>query len=84
MAKYRYVNKNGQVYQSIELSELVSEMRDLGKFTADESVEDFMKGFAERFKIQEGKAIRYDSPENFVNDLVICGWLKMKMFRKNL
>lgn len=84
MAKYRYVNKNGQVYQSIELSELVSEMRDLGKFTADESVEDFMKGFAERFKIQDGKAIRYDSPENFISDLIKCKWLRMKMFRGDL
>lgn len=45
------------------------------KFVPEDTLEEWMAGFANRCKMWDGTILRTDSVENLVNDLLTCGQL---------
>jgi hypothetical protein len=50
--------------------QVVTYMRDNSKFASGESIGFYMNGFSDRFALQAGDVMRFDTPENFVADLL--------------
>lgn len=50
--------------------EFAEKMRQSSKFDSECTNEEYMASFAERYEIQTGNIIQFDSPDNFVDDLV--------------
>ena len=57
--------------------ELVRKLRDSGKFTRDEMLDEYMEGFAKRQFEYSGAEIRTDTTDNFVADLLRIGFLTL-------
>ncbi|WP_338761786.1 hypothetical protein WAF17_16200 [Bernardetia sp. ABR2-2B] len=70
-----YKTQDEQVIKSLSNLEIVEQLKNEGRFTRQESIEKYMKGFAERLKEYEGIEIRFDSVDNFVEDLIKNNYL---------
>lgn len=71
----KYKTEDGELIQGNSPIEIVRNLRDGGRFTANQADGEYMIGFAKRWKEYSGHDIRFDSAENFVNDLVKTGCL---------
>ncbi len=72
----KYKTEDGEFVEGNSPIEIVRALRDGGRFTAEQTEDEYMKGFAERWKEYSGNAVRFDSAENFVDDLVETGFMK--------
>ena len=66
----KYKTEDGEIVEGNSPIEIVRALRDGGRFTADQADDEYMKGFAVRWKEYSGHDIRFDSDENFITDLV--------------
>jgi hypothetical protein len=57
---------------------LVMTLRQSGKFDSECTNEEYMKRFAERYKIQTGEAIKADNSTVFVEELLRVGFLILR------
>jgi hypothetical protein len=72
----KFITEEGEPIEGASHEEVVKALRDGGRFTADQSLEDYMEGFAERLKEWDNSHIRIDNPTVFVDELVRVGHLK--------
>ena len=73
----KYKTEEGELIEGNSPTEIVEKLRDGGRFTANQKTDEYMKGFAERWKQYSGNEIRFDSADNFVNDLLETGFFKL-------
>jgi hypothetical protein len=73
MRKYK-LNDGGTI-QAESPCQFVTELRLSSRFDSDCSDEEYMKNFAERYKVYCSEDIRFDKPENFVADLRKSGYI---------
>ncbi|OIN55625.1 hypothetical protein [Arsenicibacter rosenii] len=73
----KYLLEDGSgVVEAATATDLVAQLKGDGRFTADQTNEEYMRDFAIRFReFYGGNVIRNDTPENFIADLVREGWL---------
>lgn len=71
-----YKTEDEQIIKASSNLEIINQLKNGGRFTADETPKKYIKGFAKRFNEYEGTQIRFDSVDNFVEDLLGCGYLK--------
>lgn len=69
MKKYK-LSDDGSFMEAATSLELVEKIRDSSKFASDETVEEYMEGFAKRQKEYSGDVIRATSAEDFIEDLI--------------
>lgn len=74
MLKYKL--ESGEVLEASSPPNLVTKLREGSRFDSEFSDAEFMKRFAERYKIQKGLNVRVDTPENFLEDLILTGYLE--------
>lgn len=74
MLKYKL--ESGEALEASSPSDLVTQLRKGSRFDSEFSDTEFMKRFADRYKIQKGEIIRFDTPENFMEDLISNGYLE--------
>ncbi|MGM9509525.1 hypothetical protein ACS5NO_17450 [Larkinella sp. GY13] len=74
----KYLLEDGTgVVEAATPAELIDQLKNNGRFTAEQSREEYMREFAVRFvEYYGGTAPRTDDPERFIEDLVSQGWLK--------
>lgn len=65
--KYKLTD-GGEILASTP-TEFVTKLRESSRFNNDCTNEQYMKNFAERFKIQTGIEVDTSTPENFFDDL---------------
>ncbi|WP_338813176.1 hypothetical protein V9L05_17720 [Bernardetia sp. Wsw4-3y2] len=70
-----YKTSDEQIIKASSNLEIVNQLKNGGRFTADETPKQYIKGFAQRFKEYEGTQIRFDSVDNFVEDLLKIEYL---------
>lgn len=75
MKTYLTSDDNQIIKASFNL-EIVNQLKNGGRFTADQTPQEYIKGFAERLKEYDGSEIRFDSVDNFIEDLIQSGYLK--------
>jgi hypothetical protein len=73
MKKY-HLNDGGTI-QAESPCQFVTELRLSSRFDSDCSDEEYMKNFAERYKVYCSENIRFDTPENFFADLHESGYI---------
>lgn len=73
----KYKTEDGEFVEGNSPIEIVRALRDGGRFTTNQTDDEYMKGFAERWKQYSGYDIRFDSAENFINDLVKTAFLQL-------
>lgn len=71
----KYKLKDGGVINASTPEEFVTNMRESSRFDSNCSVAQYMENFAARFKTQEGSDIRFDTAENFLQDLSEDGFV---------
>ena len=71
-----YLTENGESIKGGSPTEIVESLRDGSKFASQQSLNQFMEGFAERHKDYSGNIIRTDLPQYFVEDLLLCRYLR--------
>jgi hypothetical protein len=71
----KYHLEDGGTVQAESPCRFVTELRLGSRFDSDCSDEEYMKNFAERYKVYCSKNIRFDTPENFVADLIESGYI---------
>jgi hypothetical protein len=72
----KYEIEGGGHVEAASPLELVEALRqDAMAWAPSVSVEDYMEDLAARSKIQDGSTVRTDSAENFITDLIACGFL---------
>lgn len=64
-----YRLKDGGLIKASSPQEFVTRLREGSKFDSHLTDDEYMKAFAERFKIQTGKVIPLDTPERFLKEL---------------
>lgn len=72
----KYITEEGEPIEGATPQDIVIALRNGGRFTAGQSLEEYMQGFAERRKEWNNSEIRFDSPTVFVGDLERSGYLK--------
>jgi hypothetical protein len=72
----KFKDKNDELIKGSSLKEVVEDLRNGSRMASHEDLPTYMKGFSEREKIYSGSDVRYDTIENFVADLVTCGFWK--------
>ncbi|KAB7728034.1 hypothetical protein F5984_19970 [Rudanella paleaurantiibacter] len=74
----KYLLEDGSgVVEAATPAELINQLKDGGRFTAEQTIQEYMDEFAVRFtEFYGGRAPRTDSPDNFIADLEEQGWLK--------
>lgn len=70
-----YKLKDGGSITASTPEEFVTGLRKSSRFDSHCSDAQYMENFADRFKIQEGRDVRFDSPENFLQDLLADGFV---------
>lgn len=70
----KFITNEGEAIEGASPLEVVEALRDGSKFCDDEEVDVFMIGFSYRQKTWSGIDVRYDTVENFVEDLTSAGW----------
>lgn len=72
-----YKLKDGGILAATSPEAFVMTLRKSSKFDSDCTNEEYMVGFAERYKIQTGEQIKTDNPEVFLYDLLKTGFLEL-------
>ena len=72
----KFITNNGEAIEGASPLELVKALRDGSRFSSDEPINDYMKGFAYRQKTYSGIDVRCNSVEEFVEDLASSGYWK--------
>ncbi|MEZ0484320.1 hypothetical protein [Fibrella aquatica] len=71
-----YKTPEGDVLTGTSPTDIVTALRDGGRFTAQQTLAEYMETFAERFEVWNGPTpLRIDTPDNFVADLITEGYL---------
>lgn len=70
-----YRLKDGGLIKASSPQEFVTRLREGSKFDSHLTDDEYMKAFAERFKIQTGKVIPLDTPERFLKELTDIGYV---------
>ncbi len=70
-----YRLKDGGLIKASSPQEFVTRLREGSKFDSHLTDDEYMKVFAERFKIQAGKDVPIDSPERFMIMLIDFGYV---------
>ncbi|MCB6972539.1 MULTISPECIES: hypothetical protein [Butyricimonas] len=70
-----YRLKDGGLIKASSPQEFVTRLREGSKFDSHLTDDEYMKAFAERFKIQTGKVIPLDTPEYFMIALIDFGYV---------
>lgn len=70
-----YSTNQGETFTGVSPLEIVTALRDTGRFTADQPIEEFMADFANRMKEWANQSVQYATPEAFVADLERVGYL---------
>lgn len=70
-----YTLKDGGTISASTPQEFVTRLRESSRFDNNCSDEQYMQNFAARFKTQEGADIRFDTAENFLQDLLDSGFV---------
>ena len=70
-----YKTEDNQIINASSNLDIVNQLKNGGRFTADETPIEYIKGFAERMKEYDGRQIRSDSIDNFIEDLMTCNYL---------
>lgn len=65
----RYNLKDGGVIDASTPGEFVTKLRESSRFDSECTDEQYMKNFADRFKIQTGMEVETSSPEAFLEAL---------------
>lgn len=76
MTTKTYKLMDGGSIAADSIHDFVTKLRESSKFDSESSNEQYMKGFAERYKIQTGNTVRIDSEENFIEDLLKTGFME--------
>lgn len=71
---YKFADDGSQMIAE-SAAQIVAFMRDGGRFTAAQTIEAYMEGFADRYRVETGNMVRCNSVEAFVADLLECGFL---------
>lgn len=71
----KYVTQDGEPIEGATPQEVVTALRDGGRFTAGQGLEEYMEGFADRMMEYNNSLIRYDDPAVFIEDLVRVSYL---------
>lgn len=71
-----YITEEGEPITGGSPIEIVEALRDGSLFASTQGIYQYMEGFAERYGDYSGNIIRYDLPQYFVEDLLLCGYLK--------
>ena len=72
-----YRLKDGGLIKASSPQEFVTRLREGSKFDSHLTDDEYMKAFAERFKIQTGKVIPVDTPERFLKGLFESGYVRI-------
>jgi len=72
----KYKTESGEALEASSPADLVTRLRQGSRFDSELSDAVFMERFAFRYKIQKGNSIRFDTPENFIEDLITTGYLE--------
>lgn len=70
-----YLTEEGEPITGDSPSELIESLRTGSKFAFEQTTDEFMLGFAERWKHYSGEDIRIDTHANFIEDLIAQGFL---------
>ncbi|AEI46811.1 hypothetical protein [Runella slithyformis] len=70
----KYITNVGETIEGASTKQVVEALRDGSRFSSDETVDNFMRGFAYRHKTWSGIDVRWDTVENFMEDLTASGW----------
>lgn len=76
MTTKTYKLMDGGSITAVSIHDFVTKLRESSKFDSKGSNEQYMKDFAERYKIQTRNMLRTDSEENFFDDLVKTGFME--------
>ncbi len=71
----KYVTQDGEPIEGATPQDIVIALRDGGRFTAGQGLEEYMEGFADRMMEYNNSVIRDDNPSVFIDDLVRVGYL---------
>ena len=71
-----YYLKDGEVVQAESPCQFVTELRLGSRFDSDCTDEEFMRNFANRYKIYSGVEIQYSSAEDFLGALIKAGYVE--------
>lgn len=69
----KYTLSDGSHILAPTPADFVDILRAGSKFDSECSNEQYMQNYAERFLIQSGETIRFENPEQFVEDLINAG-----------
>jgi hypothetical protein len=72
----KFITEDGEPIEGASHEDVVKALRDGGRFTAGQPIDEYMEGFAERIKEWDGSHVRIDNPTVFVDELVRVGYLK--------
>jgi hypothetical protein len=73
--KYLITNE-GNIIDAATPLQIVEQLKADSRFASQESIQDYMDGFANRFEQTSAFCLRSDSVENFVEDLLRVNFLK--------
>lgn len=76
--KKNYILQDGSTIAAATAVEFVTELREGSRFDHDKTNEEYMRSFAERFLQYSGNILRTDSPELFLEDLIIVEYAKIQ------
>lgn len=75
----KFITNNGEVIEGASPTELVTALRDGSRFSSDETLENYMRGFAYRQKTWSGIDVRWDNVDDFIADLTSSGyWVRVE------
>jgi hypothetical protein len=74
--KIRFTDDGSQFLVSDEPRVIVEIMRGTSRFASEETLETYMAGFSDRYRVQSGNSVRCDTADNFVTDLFGFGFLE--------
>lgn len=70
----RYKLEDGSFIEAATPTEVVEQLKN-GRFVSDETNEEYIKGFSKRYQEMTGNLLRFDTIENFVEDLRMFNYL---------
>ncbi len=76
MTTKTYKLMDGGSITADSIHDFVTKLRESSKFDSEGSNEEYIKGFAERYKIQTGNTVKTDSEDNFFEDLLKTGFME--------
>ena len=71
--KYRL--KDGGIINASSPREFITRLKESSKFDSHLADNEYLKAFAERYKLQTGSEISIDPPEIFIKSLVNSGFI---------